>query len=381
MYHYHENILTMPATTITNSNVAIIGNPISSVYNAALLNYVHETIKLFLNMEADMTAKGFELLEVLPATTILETFFVDNLDTFKSSQLQSTWTSIQGNLEVPLAERRYKLGKPGTTPLYMKVLIGLKGGTLASYDRAFTRQYCAFDFYSSEDFGVPISSRSLSVHAPSNFTLTEQSARSVKMVYAFNDHAFTIYPTTHAINSLNANILGCEVGFSTPHHWQQGIVVGLATSYMPLAAEEKLMVALLPPQHMGSPTSGDAGLVFGITSTYAYYDGALIVTPWGAEYRGPAVPPISSGIIGGATPGRKFIAPYTHSMLSGSMVAFDSVVWVSNPRRDMIGFSQALYKYRGETRNVTVVPNLMPTVIDTANWNTNIGQFAVGLLQ
>lgn len=383
MYQYFEKPVTMPGTVYVSSALAVIGNPISSVYPSAFLNCVHEMITLFLDMETKMNNMGFDLLEIIPASAELETFFVNDLDLFKSSPLQSSWpNSNSGNNEIILAERRYKLGKPGVLPLFLKVSVGIKGtsGTNSS-GASISRPVCNLSFYSTDNFISPLVSRSLAVNNPPSYSSTVQGAYSSKFAYAFNDESFTIYPMAHAINTLSANILGRETGFSTALNWQHGFVIGQASVYVPFSVEEKQMVALLPPQYSGATTNGNAVNAFGINTSLAYGDGALIITPETSEYRGPAVPPISSGVISGATPGRKFIAPYTHSLINGNMIAFDSLVWISDPRRDLLTFSEATFMYAGDYRDVLVLPNLMPTVTDGANWSSNIGQFTIGILK
>ena len=383
MYHFFEKPVTMPGTVHVSSALAVVGNPISSVYPAAFLSCVHEMITLFLDMEAEMAAEGFDLLEVITESTVLETFFVDNLDTFKSSPLQTSWAaSNNGNNEIILAERRYKLGKPGVLPLFLKVSVGIKGtsGTNAS-GANISRPVCNLSFYPTDSFISPLVSRSLAVNNPTSYSSTVQGTYSSTFAYAFNDDSFIIYPMAHAINSLNANILGRETGFSTAKNWQHGFAVGLASVYVPFSPEEKQMVALLPPQYSGASANGNATIAFGINSASGYADGAMIVTPETSEYRGPAVPPISSGVISGAAPGRKFIAPYTHSLISGSMVAFDSLVWISDPRRDLLTFSEATFFYAGDYREVLVMPNLMPNTADGSAWNSHLGQFTIGILK
>lgn len=383
MYQYFEKPVTMPGTVHVSSALAVVGNPISSVYPVAFLNCMHEMITLFLDMEAKMDNLGFDLLEVITASTVLETFFVNDSDLFKSSPLQSSWPDGRsGNDEIILAERRYKLGKPGVLPLFLKVSVGIKGTSGTSTSGAsISRPVCNISLYSTDNFIGPLASRSLAVNNPPSYSSTAQGAYSSKFVYAFNDDSFTIYPMAHAISGLNANILGRYTGFSTALNWQHGFVIGQASVYVPFSVEEKQMVALLPPQYSGSTDYGSAHLAFGINSVYGYADGALIVTPETSEYRGPAVPPISSGVISGAAPGRKFIAPYTHSLTSGSMVAFDSLVWISDPRRDLLTFSEATFFYAGDYSEVLVMPNLMPTTTDSSSWNSHLGQFAIGLLK
>lgn len=383
MYQYFEKPVTMPGTVHVSSALAVVGNPISSVYPVAFLNCVHGMITLFLDMEAKMDNMGFDLLEVIPASTELETFFVNDSDLFKSSPLQSSWANgNSGNNEIILAERRYKLGKPGVLPLFLKVSVGIKGtsGTNASGSNI-SRPLCNISLYSTDNFISPLASRSLAVNNPSNYSSNAQVAYSTKFVYAFNDDSFTIYPMAHAINTLSANSLGRASGFSTAQNWQHGFAVGLASVYVPFSQEEKQMVALLPPQYSGATANSNAIVAFGINTSLSYDDGAMIVTPETSEYRGPAVPPIGSGAISGASPGRKFIAPYTHSLTSGSMVAFDSLVWISDPRRDLLTFSEATFFYAGDYSEVLVMPNLMATTTDSSSWNSHLGQFTIGLLK
>lgn len=384
MFHKFLKDLSVPATASVVAASAIIGNPLSSVYTAAQLSCAHEIVTLFLQLEADVAAKGFELLEVIPASTILETFFVADYNTFAASGLQQTWSAYNSNLEVVFAERRYKLGKPGVNPSYMKIEVGMKGvAATASATSHSARPFCTVSFYTTDNFSSEIGRRSFSLNNTASYISNASTAYVTKIGYMFNENNLAIYPMGYftLATSINANIAGRVQGFSMPNHFVHGFVISLVNAYSPLTPVEKQIAALLPPQ-FNTITTGNAtpgATVFSVNNTYVYSDGACAIALGTKEYRGVAVPPCDSGLVASAAPSRMFISPYTHVLKSGAVLSFDGLFWLSDPSKDRLDFVESQVQIAGELREISILPNLMPTVNSTALWDTTIGQYVLGL--
>lgn len=378
-FSQYSKTATVPATTSTPAAGAVIGNPVSSVFASSQLDYVHEMIKLFIKLESDLADHGNQLLTVISGGSTLESFFIPDLTEFKTTPLQLTWTAVNANLEVPLAERRYKFGDSESLPLYIKITFGLMGvsATAGSYNS--TRPYYSIEFSSNSTFSSIIKKRNFAVTCMSTQNVAVLANFESKLFYAFNENSISIYPLGLYATSLNSNTLGRNAGFSAPYNVPAGFILNKSKCYAALSSQSFIATALLPCKFIGISTTIAASALGVISGSASNIDEpALIVTPDLYETRSPALPPVG-GTVAAASPARKFASPYVMTLSNGTVIAFDGLLWMSDIYRDRIDFMEGSYQIGGQPVNAITMPLMMQHVPDGSAWLSNIGAFVLGL--
>lgn len=376
--HYSKSVTFPTHQSITNTAI-IVGNPISTAFDAAHLTFVHEMISLFLRMESDIAAKGFDYLTVVNNGHALENHFLADKTAFLATPILTAQSnSNSSNQKIPLARRCYKYETEHVDPLYFRVDVGLIGLSSTSIGTPMGRPYADVTFSSDAAFLNVIDSVSLCSLASTSVVYGSLSGYSVKLSYTINDSSLAIYPLGLLRNStFTTDTLGRSATGTTPINLPIGFIVSSANLYGALSPVQKIAVALTPPVFIGYSTESTTQFV--PTGNAANYISKppCIVTRELTETRCV----FSLGCSGSVTPApsRKFASQYTHTLSTGDVLIFDDLLIVSDPLCERLDFTEGTYQLAGNAVSAYVQPFLMPFIPSCPAWLSRTMTYVLGV--
>ena len=370
-------------TALPLQNVAVIGNPISSVFTEANLVAIHESIKMFINLETELAANLLNFMSVVPSSGALFDAFTDDYDAFKVSPLQSTWSAVNANQDTILAKRRYVFSSPEAESLYVEVEFCIRGVS-ATQNTWSQRPNINFHFHATSDFNTIVHSKAFSVFAPStNPTSTGQGTYTWNIGYLVEGETLYMVPNCGFLRTGNSLYMGRTSGVSLPNGLPLGVIIGKFTALQPQTPATEIWCALTCPDYVGNFDSYSSFAVVGAQVPTNYYSGvntgARFVTRFGSEYRAVLSGPYAQGASLTLGPSRNYIAPYMHVSLNGTAYTSDSIFVISDPFRN--SFDKFVWDYNlgGIVTKVTGIHFMQPLPPSQPEWLYGLGAYVLGI--
>lgn len=376
----YEKVVLFPGMTQTPATKGVVGTPYSTVFNAGLLNAMFEAIKMLKTMEAAVTEQGFTHVTAMDLGTDYEQVFktTETLADLGGQLLISGWTGTSNNGTIPAVRRYYKIGDAETTPLYMRVEIGMRGYTATESGTGyFSRFYASLLFANNPSFTSVVYERNLTTTmVPTSFYSPSNNVYG-KLAFVLTENSLALYPCTSPLYDYN-NIKSYhgKIANTASYNYFQGVLLSKAKAYIPTSPMQYVMTAFLGPQANGV-NAGDGIFAQAFMASYVY-TGGFFVTPDGYEQRGLCAPPTAAiGNVPQAV--RKFAAPFFYVGGTGTVYEYQDVFWISDPIRDRMDIASTMVNYGGQNFEVVALPCLNTMALDSREWTTHCQSFVMGV--
>lgn len=376
----YAKVVLFPGVTQTPATKGVVGTPYSTVFNPTLLNAMFEVIKMLKTMEATVTQQGFSHVTAMDLGTDYEQVFktTETLTDLGNQLLISGWTAASNNGIIPAARRHYKIGDAETTPLYMRVEMGMRGYAATENGTSFfSRFYVSLLFANNPSFTSVIHERNLTTTMTSTGVYSAGSNFNGKLAFILTEKSLALYPCPIPLYDYNSN-KAChgKIANTAIYSYFSGVLLSKAKAYIPTSPMQYVMTAFLGPRADGiSLTDGNGAS--GFSASYLAAAG-FFVTPDGYEQRGLCALP--TAVIGDAIQAaRKLATPFFYVGATGTVYEYQNVFWVSDPARDRMDIASTMVDYAGQNFEVVALPCLNTMSKDPSAWSIHCQSFVMGL--
>jgi len=378
MFVESSKVVVFPQHKGFLKSLAVLENPILSVFGSELITYLHNIITLFHSLESDASTHGFNKLHVIPLMDALGIAFDPDYTVFSTSPLKTTWTGDNANLNIPLAHRAYRYGDLDKSPIYFKVEVGARGVADTNASRAWGRPYVKLYFATTDSFETLVNTIDLSIVSNSNlYPSPICPAFTTKMAYFFNENALAIYPFAHYAHTIPASVIGRSSGYSISNNMMSGLLLSEGVEYSALTPERPVNFAIVSPGYLGTSGASDGRLAHGCLGTNINRPANLITSEF-TGFLSAAAPQAGNQSIND-TPPRDFSAPFVYTATNGAVITSNNVIWMADKFKDRIDYADTSVYFGGEDVGVKILPNLITHSAINADWYANLGGFCLGM--
>lgn len=371
--HNHSALFGMPIQT-NNGNV-----PLTSVsgYSAVVATSLHGYQQFMQKIDSAISANGItHLLPLECAEQFAQNYLPDDINAFAAKTYGFNFGGSDFRSYVPMWTRYYKFQPVGVaTPLYLKFeggIIGASSNTTNRHPAPYMRVAFSYSFNSVTGFDSELASHWFSKFATYDGYFNSGSITISNSLYAYiTDDNFYIVPFNQRyIADTNAYLyFGKTANFTFPENLPIGLICTKAIAHVPGMGNVTEAIALTGDRFGGATIGVDSSNNNLMSITAAPETPASIITNVGGEVRCPFS--FSTSAVVTQTPSRMLTCPFTYVTSSGVVYQAPSLLYLSDPVRNILAVRDYTVNVQGVIRRVLVTPLLQHTVRSTSSQATN----------
>lgn len=382
--------VSMPQHEAYLAASAVVGNPISSVFGADHLKFIHDMLVFMKEFEDQCAALGLNFIRpYVTGTDIAETFFLTNYSEFVATPLQKTWSSASNSIneKVPLFARAYELvtTEPGDVPLYMKYVVGIKGVHGTTTTGFFSRVFVEVQYSPHSTFASIVHSRELNV-GPSNYTANiRQAAVSGAFAMFINDknaylnlHCPQLNSPNNTLNS--TNVAGRVINYTAPFNIPRGILISKTKQTAPNLPTVEKVVSIVPPVVDQTNSSSSVVTAFGY-QVGNLRDASYIISSDMIEPRGVISMGWEATVRTTPEQVRSFAADLCYVSRAGTVYSFEDVIIIQTPNLAVVDFTPASIMLNGEPCIAHTIPYMNTYINNSSTYYFTANTFELAVVE